>query len=119
MNCELNIEFTTLTLAADEEMLTESGIRDNDWWAEDKIVVPTHIGVVGSAVIDDMEAVELFYGSTFIGNFEATTIGVVMPLEARDMKVISPQRSVKLKDLKLYCREAPTTNQLSVRIVTR
>ncbi len=114
----MNIEFTSVSAAADEDLITDSLVRTKSWWVEDQTVTPVMIGITGSAVIDDMEAVELYYGKDFIGAYEVTTIGVVNPLEARDMKTIMPRRSVKLKDLKLFCREAPTTNQLHIRILT-
>ncbi len=115
----MNIEFTTVSAAADEDTLTDALVRQADYYEADRVLTPIKIGITGSAVIDDMEALDLYYGKEYIGSYEVTTIGVVVPLEARDMKDISPVKSVKWKDLRLFCREAPTTNQLHVRIVTR
>ena len=111
----LNIEVESVSLAADEEIIEESGYRDLDVYDGDMVVIPKEIGITGSAVINDMKAVELFYGKDFIGSYNASTIGVKLPLR-EDMKVILGERAVKLDDLKLFCREAPTTNQLYVRI---
>lgn len=49
----------------------------------------SRIGVVGSAVLGD-SSLDLFYGSTYIGTFFPTTIGVVLPLEARDFVGVDP-----------------------------
>ena len=111
----LNIEVESVSLAADEEIIEESGYRGLDIYDGDLVVIPKEIGITGSAVINDMKGVELFYGKDFIGTYNATTIGVKLPLR-EDMKVILGERSVKLEDLKVFCREAPTTNQLYVRI---
>ncbi|MBA7546011.1 hypothetical protein ES705_38393 [subsurface metagenome] len=111
----LNIEVESKTIAADEEILTESGYRDLDIYDGDRYVIPKQIGITGSAVINDMQAVEIFYGKDFVGQYNISTIGVALPLK-EDMKVIIGNRAVKLDDLKLFCREAPTTNQVYVRI---
>ena len=111
----LNIEIESVSLAANEEIITESGYRSLDIYDGDMVVIPKSIGITGSAAINDMKAVEVFYGKDFIGSYNATTIGVKLPLR-EDMKVILGERAVKLEDLKLFCREAPTTNQLYVRI---
>ncbi|MBA7545792.1 hypothetical protein ES705_38168 [subsurface metagenome] len=114
----LNIEIESISLAADEEIIKESGYRDLDIYDGDMVVIPKQIGVTGSAVLNDMKAVELFYGKSFIGNYNVTTVGVKMPLRD-DMKSILGNRAVKLEDLKLFCREAPITNQLYIRINCR
>lgn len=111
----LNIEVESVSLAADEEIIEESGYRKLDIYDGDLVVIPKEIGLTGSAVIDDMKAVEVFYGKDFIGSYNVTTIGVKVPLRD-DMKVILGNRAVELKDLKVFCREAPTTNQLYLRI---
>ncbi|MBA7544619.1 hypothetical protein ES705_36980 [subsurface metagenome] len=111
----LNIEVESVSLAADEEILKESGYRGLDTYDGDRYVIPKQIGITGSAVINDMKAIEVFYGKDYIGSYNVTTVGVVLPLRD-DMKAILGNRAVKLDDLKLFCREAPTTNQLYVRI---
>ena len=111
----MNIEVESVSLSADEEIIEESGYRKLDIYDGDTMVIPKEIGITGSAVINDMKGVELFYGKDYIGTYNATTIGVKLPLK-EDMKVILGERAVALEDLKLFCREAPTTNQLYVRI---
>ena len=111
----LNIEIESVSIETDEEILTESGFRDLDVYDGDMFVIPKEIGITGSAVIDDMKAMELFFGKDYIGSYNATTIGVKLPLR-EDMKVIFGNRAVKLDDIKLFCRETPTTNELNVRI---
>lgn len=93
-------------------------MRDLDTWDENRTVVPVAVGFTGSAVIGDMEPLELFYGINFMGYYYLTTIGVKVPLKD-DMKTLKEQLPVKLKDLKVFCREAPTTNQIYWRIDTK
>ena len=111
----MNIELESASVEADEEIITESGYRKLDIYDGDMVVIPKEIGITGSAVINDMKGVEVFYGKDFIGTYNVTTVGVKVPVR-EDMKVILGERAVKLEDLKLFCRETPTTNQLYVRI---
>ena len=70
------------------------------------------IGVVGSAVLQDAE-VQLFYGSNFVGNFKPTTIGVVVPLDARDMMpVVDADFCPAGESLNLFISDAPATNPI-------
>lgn len=68
------------------------------------------IGVTGSAVLGDAE-LQLFYGSVFVGNFRPTTIGVVMPLDARDMiPVVDDNICMPGESLNLFVSDAGATN---------
>jgi len=74
------------------------------------------IGVVGSAVLQDAE-VQLFYGSNFVGNFQPTTIGVVVPLDARDMMpVVDADYCPAGESINVFVSDAPATNPLVVTL---
>ena len=74
------------------------------------------IGVVGSAVLQDAE-VQLFYGSVFVGNFKPTTIGVVVPLDARDMMPVVDDNICNAgESLNLFVSDAPATNPIVVTL---
>lgn len=48
----------------------------------------SRIGVVGSAVLGDA-SLDVYYGDHYVGTFFPTTIGVVIPVDSKDMIPVS------------------------------
>lgn len=111
----ITLEGVTVSLADGEDAITDALLREADEYNGQQMVTPRRIGIVGSAVLRDCY-VNMFAGNEFIMRKYPTTIGVVVPLEARDMFPVTKLVTCKLQDLKLKAVGAPTTNQLAFRI---
>lgn len=113
-----SVFITSTGLTTGENLLEDIKWADELGVDEDQEIVIHKIGYTGSAVLRDHKA-RLYFGSVYGGLFTPTTIGVVVPLEARDIldyRMPREARSTTWKNLKLLANEAPTANQVTLYI---
>jgi hypothetical protein len=74
------------------------------------------IGVVGSAVLRDA-SVDLFFGDTYIGTYFPTTIGVVIPVDSKDMINVQTEYALEPNEpLNLIVSKISVTNPFAITL---